>query len=115
MLNFEIILKTSTAHITQLLPVDLFKLYSSLSSLTCGQVDSWILVAVVWTDFLDQSVVCAVERHVDAYDLERFGAHPGDVALGLLLSTRLGRVIVAQNHLFVAFSFLIVHPTVERL
>lgn len=64
---------------------------------------------------MNQSVVCAVKRHVDADDLEGFGAHPGDVALGLLLSTRLGGVIVAQHHLFVAFSLLVVHPAVERL
>lgn len=79
------------------------------------QVNSCILGAVVWTDFLHQSVVSAVERHIDTDDLERFGAHPGDVALGLLLSTSLGRVVVTQHHLFVAFCFLIVHPAVERL
>lgn len=64
---------------------------------------------------MNQSVVCAVEGHVDADDLEGFGAHPGDVALGLLLSARLGRVVVAQHHLFVALSLLVVHPAVERL
>lgn len=64
---------------------------------------------------MHQSIVCAVERHIDADDLERFGAQPGDVALGLLLSTSLGGVVVTQHHLFVAFCFLIVHPAVERL
>lgn len=83
--------------------------------LTCGQVGSWTLVAVLWTDFLNQPVVCAVERHVDTDELEGFGAHPSDEALSLLLSTRLRRVIVTQHHLLVPFSFLIVHPAVECL
>lgn len=79
--------------------------------LTCGQ----ILVAVVWTDFLNQPVVCAIEGHVDADDLERFGAHPGDMTLSLLLSTRLRWIVVAQNHLLVALGLLIVHPAIECL
>lgn len=64
---------------------------------------------------MNQSVVCAVERHVDADNLKGFGAHPGNVALGLLLSACLGGVVVAQHHLFVPFGFLIVYPTVECL
>lgn len=83
--------------------------------LTCGQVGTWILVAVVWTDFLNQPVVCAIERHVDADDLERFGAHPGDMTLSLLLSTRLRWIVVAQNHLLVALGLLVVNPAVECL
>lgn len=82
--------------------------------LTCGQV-GWTLQAIVRADFLNQSVVCAVERHVDADDLERSGAHPGDVALGVLLITCLWWVVVAQHHLLVAFGFLGVHSAVERL
>ncbi|PWA16722.1 hypothetical protein CCH79_00017471 [Gambusia affinis] len=73
------------------------------------------LGTVVRTDFLDQPVIGAVERHVDTDDLERLGAHPGDVALGLFLVARLRRVVVAQHHLLAAFGFLVVHPAVERL
>lgn len=83
--------------------------------LTCGQVGSWVVGAVVRTHFLHQSVVGAVERDVDADDLEGLGAHPGDVALRLLLSARLGRVVVTQHHLFVALRLLVVHPAVEGL
>lgn len=62
-----------------------------------------------------QSVVGAVERDVDADDLEGFGAHPGDVALALLPSAGLGRVVVTQHHLPAALRLLVVHPAVERL
>ncbi|KAF3853591.1 hypothetical protein F7725_014281 [Dissostichus mawsoni] len=78
-------------------------------------VGSWVVGAVVRTHFLHQSVVSAVERDLDADDLEGLGAHPGDVALRLLLSAGLGRVVVTQHHLFVALRLLVVHPAVEGL
>jgi len=70
-----------------------FKLDSSLwISLRCHELDLCLtcrqvvrtLGAVFGTDLLNQPVVCAVERHIDTDDLEWLGAHPGDVALGLL-------------------------------
>lgn len=64
---------------------------------------------------MNQPVVCAVERHVDADDPEGFGAHPGDQSLSLVLSAGLRRVIVAQRHLPASLRFLIVHPAVEGL
>lgn len=64
---------------------------------------------------MNQPVVCAVERHIDADDPEGFGAHPGDQTLSLVLSTGLRRVIVAQRHLPASLGFLIVHPAVEGL
>lgn len=70
---------------------------------------------MIWTDLLNQPVVGAVEGHIDADHLEGPGAHPGDVALRLLLGTGLGRVVVAQHHLLVALRLLVVHPAVERL
>lgn len=70
---------------------------------------------MIWTDLLNQPVVGAVEGHIDADDLERLGAHPGDLALRLLLGTGLRRVIVAEHHLLVALRLLVVHPAVERL
>lgn len=70
---------------------------------------------MIWTDLLNQPVVGAVEGHVDADDLEGPGAQPGDLALRLLLSAGLGRVVVAQHHLLVALCLLVVHPAVERL
>lgn len=79
------------------------------------QVAPWDLVAVTRTHLLYQSVVDAVERHVDADDPEGFGAGPGDVALGLLLSARLGRVVVTRRHLLVALRLPVARPAVERL
>lgn len=74
-----------------------------------------VLVAVVRTDLLNQPVVGAVERHVDADGSEGLGAHPADVALRLLLIARLGRVVVAQHHLLAALGPLAVQPAAERL
>lgn len=64
---------------------------------------------------MNEPVVCAVEGDIDTDGPEGFGAHPGDQALSLLLSTGLGRVIVAQHHLSASLSSLIVHPAVEGL
>lgn len=52
---------------------------------TRREVGSVAVVVVVWAHFLHQFVVSAVERNEDADNFERFGAEPGDVALGLLL------------------------------
>lgn len=71
--------------------------------------------AVVWTHLLNQPVVGAVERHIDADDPEGLGARPGDQTLGLVLSAGLGRVIVARHHLSASLGFLVVHPAVKGL
>lgn len=73
------------------------------------------MVVVVWAHFLHQFVVGAVERNKDADDFEGFGAEPGDVALGLLLVARLGRVKVAQRVLGPFLHLLIFNTAVERL
>ena len=109
MLHLPIPSKTSTTVSEQL------ETGSTDTSPSSGQEGTCIVVAVVGTDFLNQPVVRAVERHVDADDLKGFGAHPGDVALGLLLVARLGWVVVTQHHLLVAFGLLVVHPAAERL
>lgn len=73
------------------------------------------MVVVVRTHFLHQFVVGAVERNEDADNFERFGAEPGDVALGLLLVAGLGRVEVAKRVLGTLLHLLVLDAAVEGL
>lgn len=72
------------------------------------------VVVVVRTHLLHQFIVYTVKGYIDAYDFERFGAQPGDVALRLLLVAHLGRVEAAQRSLLVAVSLLVLNAAVER-
>lgn len=80
-----------------------------------GEVGSVTVVVVVWAHFLHQFVVGAVEGNEDADDFERFGAEPGDMALGLLLVAGLGRVEVAERVLGALLHLFVLYAAVERL
>lgn len=79
------------------------------------EVGSVTVVVIVRTHFLDQFVVGAVEGNEDADDFERFGAEPGDMALGLLLVAGLGRVEVAECVLGTLLHLLVLYAAVEGL
>lgn len=82
---------------------------------TRGEVGSVAVVVVVRAHFLHQFVISAVERNEDADNFERFGAEPGDVALGLLLVAGLGWVEVAKCVLGALLHLLILNAAVEGL
>lgn len=73
------------------------------------------MVIIVWTHFLHQFVVGAVEGNEDADNFEGFRAEPGHMALGLLLVAGLRRVKVAKCVLGTFLHLLILDTTVERL
>lgn len=78
-----------------------------------GEVGSVTVVVVVRAYFLHQFVVGAVEGNEDADDFKRFGAKPGDMALGLLLVAGLGWVIVAEGVLGTFLYLLILYTAIE--
>lgn len=80
-----------------------------------GEVGCVTVVVVVRAHFLHQFVVGAVEGNEDADDFERFGAEPGNVALGLLLVAGLGWVEVAERVLGTFLHLLVFNTTVEGL
>lgn len=80
-----------------------------------GVIGNIAVVIVVWTHFLDKSVVYAIEGYVDTDDLEWLGANPGDLALRVIEKAGLGRVIGAEGGLLCLVHFLIFHPAVEDL
>lgn len=80
-----------------------------------GEVRCVTVVVVVRAHFLDQFVVGAVEGNEDADDFERFGAKPGNMALGLLLVTGLGRVEVAECVLGTLLHLFVLNSAVEGL
>ncbi len=82
---------------------------------TGREVGSVTVVVVVRANFLHQFVVGAVEGDKDADDFERFGAEPGDVALGLLLVAGLGGIKVAKRVLGALLHLLVLYTTVEGL
>lgn len=73
------------------------------------------MVIVVRAHFLHQFVVGAVEGNEDADDFERFGAEPGDMALGLLLVAGLGWIKVAECILGTLLHLLVLYTAVEGL
>ena len=82
---------------------------------TRGKVGRVTMVIIVWTHFLHQFVVGAVEGDEDADDLEGFGAEPGHMALGLLLVAGLRRIKVAECVLGPFLHLFILDATVEGL
>lgn len=80
-----------------------------------GEVGSVTVVVVVRADFLHQFIVSAVEGNENADDFERFGAEPGDVALGLLLVACLGWVEVTECVLSTLLHLLVFYAAVEGL
>lgn len=73
------------------------------------------MVVIVRAHFLHQFVVGTVEGNEDANDFERFGAEPGDMALGLLLVAGLGWVEVAERVLGALLHLLVLYTAVEGL
>lgn len=80
---------------------------------SCGGVRRVTMIVIVRTYLLHQFIVYTVKGYIDAYDLERFGAQPGDVALCLLLIAHFGWVVATQGSLLVAVNVLILNATVE--
>ena len=80
-----------------------------------GEVWCVTMVVVVWAHFLHQFVVGAVEGNEDADDFERFGAEPGNMALGLLLVAGLGWVEIAECVFGTFLHLLILNTAVEGL
>lgn len=96
-------------------PLDHYVVCECMEMSARGKVGSVTVVVVVWTHFLHQFVVGAVEGNEDADDFEWFGAKPGDMALSLLLVACLGWVKVAECVLGALLNLLIFYATVEGL
>lgn len=73
------------------------------------------MVIVIRADFLQQFVVSTEEVNVDADDFERFGAEPGNVALGLFLEAHPGCVVAAKGCPLAPVSLLVLYSAVKGL
>lgn len=94
------------------------RLWSACRAKCFSPSAEWLLVLLrlevtVGADLLHQPVICAREGDEDAYDLERLGADPGGLGLGVFGVAGLARVVHAGLGLLRPVGSLVFHATVE--